>query len=116
MSLLGAKQGMMGPKASMMEQAAVQEGAAVEEGMAAAEEEAAVSPEAGAEEFQGIMQGIETLQAGVQDVLSKMIDMENQTVLDAEGVASFAGDMGQLLAKYQNTDSAAPAEGAPVEG
>lgn len=114
MGLLGEKQGMMGPKASMMEQAAVQEGEAVEQGMAAAEGEAAASPEAGAEEFAGVMQGIETLQAGVQDVLASMIDIEGQSIIDPEGIAGFAADMGQLLAKYQGGGE--PAEGAPVEG
>lgn len=114
MSLLGEKQGVMGSKPSMMEQAAIQEqeaGAAVE----ASAEEAPVQDE-GAQEFEGIVQGIQTLQAGVQDVLNTMINMESQTVSDPEGIAGFLTDMGTLLAKYQGGGEAPTPEGsAPVE-
>ena len=117
MGLLGDKQGMMGPKASMMGQPAVQEGEAPMEG---APVEEAPAPEAGGEgdEFAGIMQGIETLQAGVQDVIGSMIDLEGQTVSDPEGIANFLKDLAVVLSKYQGQGeqpAEAPMEQAPPE-
>lgn len=111
--MLGQQKSMLGGgKQSMLEQAAIQEEAAPAE---------ATSTESPAEQsegdFEGLMQGIEMLQAGVQDVLSTMIDIEAQTVKDPEAIASFISDMGNVLAKYQGGgEEAAPAEAAPVEG
>jgi len=116
MGMLGDKQGMMGPKASMMGQPAVQEGGVAPEGGAPMPEEAA--PESGGdEEFAGVMQGIETLQAGVQDVIGAMVDLEGQTVSDPEGIAGFLTDLASVLAKYQGGGEAPtePAMAAPAE-
>lgn len=114
--MLGPKQGLLGPQDSVM-QAGVQEGMPPEAAMG--EEAAPTEPaqDAGTQEFEGIVQSIQTLQAGVQTVLDSMLDMEAQSVSDPEGIATFLEDMGMLLAKYQGGGEAAPAEAPmPVEG
>lgn len=110
MGLLGEKQGMMGAKASMMGAAPVQE-----EGGPMVEPPVAEQAPAEDQEFAGIMQGIEVLQTGVQDVIAGMVDMESQTVSDPEGIAKFLTGLGELLAQFQGAEQAAPAAEAVAQ-
>jgi hypothetical protein len=109
--MLGPKQGVLGPQDSVI--AGVQEEMPPEEAVASEEGTPAPAPEA--QEFEGVMSGIQTIQAGVQGLLESMIDMEGQTVKEPEALAGFLEDMGMLLAKYQGSpeqaDPAMAAEG-----